>query len=216
MTRHVCPIHVLPKLSMIYNPAAWNETRLLTKGNCLAYALDHPELGRPYLNSLRPVTSLEKDISPVIQERLNKSSPQLRMLFSGLVRIHPHAYSPQTHHIIAFSKTMGHFFRLDGDGIWSHKQGATEATNKDSSGHVLTCLERANFDIRPFDHRAFYVRTARAMNQIRDDQTYSRFGRQEVLQRQRAMIKEFSSFSSDDSKIAYFTLPPQGIAVLPQ
>lgn len=37
-----------------------------------------------------------------------------------------------------------HWYRLDGDGTWSHKPGQTAATNRDNSGNVITDPRTAN------------------------------------------------------------------------
>ena len=37
-----------------------------------------------------------------------------------------------------------HWYRLDHNGMWSHKPGATQATNRDNSGNLISNPETAN------------------------------------------------------------------------
>ena len=138
---------VTPKLSMKFNPEPWNAPDVIGQNNCLAYALDEFGLGWPFLN-FSSVENLHLNrLRTLFQARTGrpKDTTYYAMLFrlAGFERIRSHQYSPDKRHIIAFSHARDHYYRLDGDGTWSHKAGQSPARNRDDIGNVIHSLEDA-------------------------------------------------------------------------
>lgn len=146
--------HYNPTQTPDYDPQAWSSWHQ----NCYTYALNIPEHGwgrpgqlmRPY--NERSALVWDYDVSKAISyfDTLLKQD--------GLVRIDdpdPALYA----HILFLCLYLDpdiedqdfHFYRLDSNGTWSHKEGQATPSNQDYSGKIIlspeTCDHGARADL---------------------------------------------------------------------
>ena len=114
---------ILPKPNLIFEPEKWNKPREVRGRNCFAYAVDELRLGFTMPGR-------------IYKEGLGTISDNL--IKDGFIRVLRHGVDPKLQHIFAYESQLGHFIRLDGCGIWSHKNGYEPATNRDYKGKILT------------------------------------------------------------------------------
>lgn len=139
---------ILPAAPLSYEPEKWNGDAVVRKFNCYAYALDTQDHGWLPLNGRLSTTgpTLSWPRSADFNLRMPPSlKATLFLIRDGLKPIRKHEHSPTDTHIIAYDDYSEHFFRLDADGVWSHKGGKTPASNRDDRGDVITDLENAHF-----------------------------------------------------------------------
>lgn len=139
---------LFPAVPLIYQPERWNADSVVSKFNCYSYALNTQDFG--WLPLFGFLGSNKQSIAfPLSEEFALRASPSLRaelwLPVDGLKQIRKHEHSPAEKHIIAYDSHAAHFYRLDGDGIWSHKLGRNLATNRDDMGNVMHDLENADF-----------------------------------------------------------------------
>lgn len=219
---------IKPKLSMQFEPDWWNHRDRITSSNCLAYALDEPSLGWPYLNFQSATNSEYNELRSIFMERSNiKSSLYHNILFylAGFERIRSHQYDPHKKHIIAFSVSMGHYFRLDADKVWSHKPGMSEARNIDDSGNIIYNLENSyffhqNIDALKKDHAlGFLGFRTEYFNRLSNQQRESTTDQIEIdfLQLiQSILCRQPDFYCAPNEDILYFALPSEGIDITPK
>lgn len=218
------PALVLPSLSMKFNPGPWNAPGVIRRTNCMAYGFNAPHLGWPMEQNVRrkrligfsdPSLFLTRSNLPQIKSATKAS---LALIFGQLERVRQHQYCPSRRHIIALAPLMAHFFRLDGDKIWSHKNGSAPATNLDLSKRPITDLETANFGkyIRdmPEEWRAATLQSAIEFSQaVAADEDFSEEYKQEIAQ---CMQEFFAAYDmGDHGSIQYYALPEDGVYVMP-
>lgn len=145
-------IRVTPSLRTSFEPSRWNSFDILFGTNCLAFALDAPELGIPYTDSFRLRDGERflspQDVFPQISEnnelQENNDLSLEWMLRCGMVQIKSPVSSSQ--HTIGWHPDMGHFFNVSAG---SHKEGDCEATNRDHSDRIIHDLSQAKFFRKP-------------------------------------------------------------------
>ena len=141
-----------------YNPKRWNKNKYTKKShNCYSYALNLKKTRKakkckkymnktmkPNCNHLKPqpgkYTRLnidfkkhDKTCKNIIQ-RMMKDNKYMKKTI-------PHKKVPYGYYKIALAtipdKSSYHFYRQDKNGLWSHKDGAGRATNKDIKGRLI-------------------------------------------------------------------------------
>lgn len=156
-------ILVKPSKNRVFEPEKWNAQENIGLIKCFAYAVNAPELGGAY-SELMSIQARDEFVlsQNVSAETLrNEFSKQGYEKFSindfsglfnakadaaGLKKIDFDSYKPSPEdHIIAIHHLKQHYWRLDSDGTWSHKDDVKPATNKDDSGNVIANLEEAKF-----------------------------------------------------------------------
>lgn len=211
--------HVAPKLSMSFQPEAWNGQGTVREANCLAYSLDEPALGWPLLSSLRNTKELsgEKDFSGY-RTKIRKNTrisdairAKLHFTLAGIEIIRPHTYTPAERHIFAYAS--GHFYRLDGDNTWSHKNGDMPATNRDSKGHIIENLESSFFckQTASSDKAAEWIRKEEIISHVRTSPNFSQEKKMEHIYILRLMQRAAARKTVSD--VLYLSLPKEGIFV---
>lgn len=139
---------VLPTLPLVYEPDRWNDLSIVGNFNCYSYALNTQEYGWLSLGGFlgRSKQAIKFPRSEEAQVRVTESlRSELWLLVDGLKQIRPHEYGPHEKHIVAYDSFLQHFYRLDQDGVWSHKPGKSPVTNLDARGRTITDLENADF-----------------------------------------------------------------------
>lgn len=128
-------------------PSLWNNPNKVETANCMAYALNREDIGW----AMPSMQSLGYRNFPYNTEGLKNIYNNTRALsgslrasilllqFAGLRRVKKHSGDPAKQHIIAFNGY--HFYRLDGDGNWSHKNGIHPATNRTVNGEVISDID---------------------------------------------------------------------------
>lgn len=229
---------VRPSLSMTFQPEAWNDPDLVKHVNCFAYALNEPRTAFPFVgNAIKP-----SRISPEKREehdRLISSfrkisnghiSYDLQLRFHGMERIRKHQFDPAKRHIFAFSPYLGHFFRLDGNKKWSHKNGSNPAKNTDHKGNIIDDLETAAIGLPPIPDKdawkkrdlAYYFQK---LDEIEREKKRS-LSEETVLGRMALRVSDYiESYKEqppeikmpflrfDASEILYYAVPEDGIAI---
>jgi len=126
-------INAMVSYAPAYEPDVWNnDINLLENNNCYTYALNIKNSRKsnskdpnrnPFGNIIKNCQADGLQIVPEIP--LNEDKPLIALFAS----------SP-------FSETFTrkidyHFFRRDANGEWSHKNGLSNVTNRDFSGHII-------------------------------------------------------------------------------
>ena len=132
-----------------YDPEKWES--YADGNNCYAYAFDnHKERpGKPQPNNQAPhvfnCKSLHKWIKRDLIDKYGKDHSY------KMVKLSKNTACPTgTHKIyLVHSGDDYHFYRLDSDGIWSHKPGANEVTRLDGSNQIIDDPSTADHD---YDH----------------------------------------------------------------
>ncbi len=233
-------IAVKPSLSMTFQPEAWNGQNIVRKVNCVAYAFNAQEIGFPFIWNMRRKTRLtaadktaEEHYTCAFSKVTNSViSNDIRMRFAGLEPIRKHQFDPAKRHIIGFSPNMNHFYRLDGNNLWSHKNGVQPAVNTDDDGNLITDLDEAQLGLPEQSCReerrkrelAHYLRHAAALDQLRlkDEKMRTITGRFSLALRDKIFTVNslgddisMPHLSYDNTKIYYYALPEDGLHVIP-
>ena len=125
-------VNIQPSTNMVFCPAVWNRPGIVSYANCYSYALDVPFLGAKNLGSL---ASQEKPDWLKRRSLIFPKSAFNRAVADGLRPVENTAFDPAQQHILAvflgvlswrYNLLDFHFFRLDGDGQWSHKPGMSK------------------------------------------------------------------------------------------
>lgn len=149
----------------VYEPEKWNkDVNIKTTHNCYSYALNlinpkmaeickeykkinkkpdnlsyfKPQPGRysGYIDEYTNDKIYKKTFSKCtnIEARMKKDNPCIIKLKHG-EECPNHYYKIALYH--AEDGTDYHFYRQDNTGLWSHKDGETNATNKDRKGRII-------------------------------------------------------------------------------
>ncbi len=127
-----------------YNPGKWNnDPTIQSQNNCYNYANDKitntfAQPGRGSGRSWTQLVSCETDVAPAAQR-------------DGQIPVGPPSTTPREGHFIALVLGVGydyHWYRLDANGMWSHKPGATPARNTDNSSRPIA--DPRNCDRGPY------------------------------------------------------------------
>ena len=153
-------LKVKPSLSMQFDPAPWNDPAVIEHRNCVAYALNAPRAGWVWGNTavVEPNKSPEESFARVeslqlkFQDRIIKAEHSLTPVevemvlyrVQGFKGVSQSQIDPAHHHVIGVDVASEHVYRLDGDGTWSHKNGAAPATDIDNSKKKITDLDSAD------------------------------------------------------------------------
>ena len=149
--------HIQQKACTNFNPAIYNSPDVVAHINCYAYALDEPGLGFPWLGYMRfrnYARHFPEDMERLIVANTVYRRRRLGTLCSewekadallhvdGLERVSPPKILPDgnNHTIALIPFYHNHFYRLDSNGIWSHKPSMLDAINTDKEGAKLTDL----------------------------------------------------------------------------
>lgn len=125
-----------------YEPKKWNDKLKIKKThNCYAYMLDFvntkfkskPQPG--YTKGYSYLTDSDIRSCDKMFERIKADNPTF--LRSTLYDTCPKGYRKGYMAVDPGFTTDYHFYRLDINGKWSHKPGATEATDTNSSGKKI-------------------------------------------------------------------------------
>jgi len=136
-----------------YNPKLWKDCKFAnfqSKNNCYSYALGDRMIGGlnpgffAYKEGHADVT--EKDIVMYANKRIPfqeycKRSLELVEL-DGMIPVKDEFEAQPGHHLIAMvfresPSTDFHFYRLDSDGLWSHKPGVSSVTRVDRFNNLV-------------------------------------------------------------------------------
>lgn len=127
-----------------YNPGKWNnDPTIQNRNNCYNYANDRitntfAQPGRGSGRSWTQLVSCATDVAPAAQR-------------DGQLHVGPPSTTPSEGHFIALVLALGydyHWYRLDANGMWSHKPGTTPARNTDNSGRPIS--DPRNCDRGPY------------------------------------------------------------------
>ena len=132
-----------------FNPKKWNDNLKIKKThNCYAYMLDYidksfkskPQPG--YNNGYSHLSDGDIRSCDKMFERIKADNPSF--LKSSLYEPCPKGYRKGYLALDTTEDTDYHFYRLDANGKWSHKPGATEAQDKNSSGKPIVAPHLAD------------------------------------------------------------------------
>ena len=161
MTNKKAPFLHLPQMPMCFEPEKWNHPDIIRLTSCYTYALNCVEAGHKGFGTvgisqkfnLYACEEIEKQVRE-IQKKMGfvEGSCHAMETLDGLERIRPHSFDPEKNHILAISFHLLHFYRLDGDGTWSHKPGLTKAVRHDIKGNTIHSLKNAS--LTPWIKRA--------------------------------------------------------------
>ena len=135
--------HTIPDANELkYEPNLWN-LDLINPTNCYAYALNDPTLGYLQLGEISYGFNYS-EYSGLLNDALLKQLLLADMDELGIgIRELDTVYSGCLYggYRIAFLVTTNfkdiHFLRQNKDGTWSHKQGPSAVTNRDSNGNII-------------------------------------------------------------------------------
>lgn len=120
-----------------YNPSLWNDPNWVGCNNCYNYACDIRTDNRA-----KPGYAHQFPWSNPACEKIGQAA-----LADGLTLANEHNECDGCAHLVALFVDEAkdyHWYRLDSNGIWSHKWGQEEATNLDGSGNLITNLQTAD------------------------------------------------------------------------
>lgn len=128
-----------------YEPSKWNNASYVHYNNCYAYAMDNQ---KSRLSKPQPSDQSSSNYQcPVLKEWIKgdlvEASTGIKyQMFDGT----NHDKCPDWHHKIylVHGDHDYHFYRLDSDGLWSHKPGGSEVTRLDASGQLIVNPETAD------------------------------------------------------------------------
>ena len=131
-----------------YDPKSWSSNRILTKHNCYSYALNQKRSHRKnkaqpgYFSGYKSVPNGKYNCD-TFYKRLSSDSPSLFLttfeyqcpagFHKGFMAVDDNNNGPDYH-----------FYRLDKDGYWSHKPGATPVTKRNASNALIKDPSKAN------------------------------------------------------------------------
>jgi hypothetical protein len=147
-----------------YEPNKWNTKYIRKTHNCYSYALNIIDKSRgEACKKYEKKTGLSECyklhthpgqyagyIDEFTGEKLNKTKLLRRIMRDNpnIIKLTKKQECPDNYYKIAVivSKcgTDYHFFRQDNNGLWSHKNGCDNATNKDDKGQLITDPEKAH------------------------------------------------------------------------
>jgi len=142
------------KYGIVYEPGKWNDnSRIRRSHNCYAYAMNdfNPDRNRfpqPGIKSNMGRPNKQDFVCPIITERALNDVKTRRVKSNGEC---PIGYRKVMLFVDPY--TDYHFYREDddedenGNKLWSHKPGSTNATNKDDSGNLITDPRTADRNI---------------------------------------------------------------------
>ena len=150
-----------------WEPAKWNDNGTIQLStNCYAYACNDPyfhstgQKPQPGQLGNSRLTSAEHSAVryAVMRDDLQRNAQQLQRLVP-LIRLRDeavpdHVINVKGYYLIALVTAPGadyHWVRQDDDGMWSHKPGHTEATDKDGDGELIFDPRDAIFRIPQVD-----------------------------------------------------------------
>lgn len=121
----------------IFNPSDWaEEDDVQYNNNCYNYACD-----------IKGTYAQPGLASGMIYKKINCYEVRKAAIADGLIPIDYNSKCPNKCHKVALTlwadKTF-HWYRLDGNGLWSHKPGDGLPTNLDYSGNIITDPRKAN------------------------------------------------------------------------
>ncbi|MFL9897890.1 hypothetical protein PQR71_06910 [Paraburkholderia fungorum] len=117
-----------------FNPGKWNNNPTIQKSNnCYNYANDKitntfAQPGRGSGRMWSQLITCTSDVDPCAQH-------------DGEISVGPPTSTPIQGHFIALVLAVNydyHWYRLDSNGLWSHKPGQTPARNTDNAGALIT------------------------------------------------------------------------------
>jgi len=128
----------------VYNPAPWNVSPTIALNNCYNYATDT-------MNNLFAQPGRGSGIMYTLFSCADVGAGAVR---DGLIAMASAIVCPPAGILVALviSPVPGsedfHWYRMGSDGYWTHKPGATAATNLDNSGSTITdprTADRGNY-----------------------------------------------------------------------
>jgi hypothetical protein len=133
-----------------YDPDRWKEFEKYN--NCYAYALDNNKKrnSKPQPNNKSAEKYNCKDLQKWISEDLvDTKNNKHSLLNSSKEKICPKGY----HKIyLVTSGDDYHFYRLDNDGLWSHKPGGGKVTRLDAENKIIEDPSTANHNYEAFQY----------------------------------------------------------------
>lgn len=160
-----------------YDEAKWNNPIVKENHNCYAYATDKidkrfgakPQPGYAARMSGVPdeeyscmafLTRLKKDLPSMYLVDFN--SPCLKGFHKSFMAIDTKIEDPDYH-----------FWRMDDDGLWSHKPGATKISKVDASGKKITDPLKSNREFTNYQYKkpCFYFCVNPKLVSVKDSHT---------------------------------------------
>jgi len=141
-----CPSHPT------YDPAAWNSPPIVNSTNCYAYASNDPA-GHPPGKKPQPGQKCGSPATAAECAEVHRASVCDGMLPAPDPPPPKAGYYPVA--LVADPGVDYHWYRLDNDGMWSHKPGHGNATNKDASGNPITNPRAADRDYGRVNYKDF-------------------------------------------------------------
>ena len=139
----------------LWQPKLWNSLNdlpILEKTNCFSYAFNFIEYREKRLQpgeiSSNIVTEYTCD---KILNKLRKDYPDIRISNKEEEFIDCSRYKIALFIDKSSDNKDYHFYRQDSNGLWSHKPGILDVSNKDASKKVIKNPEQADRDYTKFD-----------------------------------------------------------------
>jgi hypothetical protein len=129
------PLAVFKPLKTDFNPAAWEDARVVENTNCYAYALNCPQMGWARPGNLRSLFNPRYGIELITVENIRNF-----MKNDGLEELSETEALSSSLNALALrisDRSDYHFYRLDSNGLWSHKQSYLDPSSDDDRGDVI-------------------------------------------------------------------------------
>lgn len=133
-----------------YQPDKWVENQ--TYNNCYAYALDNLKVRhrKPQpAEQPSPIYTCQHLKQWIDRDLIDQTGRKYSLLAGQNEQL-----CPKGHHQIylVHNEDDYHFYRLDSDGLWSHKPGSSEVTRLDGNGELITNPSMASHNYNNFNY----------------------------------------------------------------
>ena len=150
---HTTPTLPVSKSEPAYEPTKWNHSGSSDSQNCYLYAMNDSDVflkKKPHPGYTHNIPSKRKDFTCDFMKK------HIQIDYPDTYHVEKHRTCKDGYYKIFSTiddRADFHFYRQDSNGLWSHKLGEGNVTNKDASGKLISDPIVADRAYKVYDYK---------------------------------------------------------------